>query len=179
MCWVDFKEFLFEFWVDFKRQKIGLFGIFLFVFLIFMVLVVLIFIFFDILEKWKMFWFDNLKNVLFIWVNVFFSQKLVFYFVFEGSEFQKYLKQIDFGYVIEILYNNEYDVFFQDIVFKDVVGKFEGIRKLIFIVKVKRFDGMEVVFFQNYKFLGNMVIQFGINFVVRDVFIRWVKSQGI
>lgn len=179
MRWVDFKESLSEFWADFKRQKTGLLGIFLLALLIFTALAAPILTSPDIPEKWKTFWLDNPKNVPPTWVNVFSSQKLAPHLVLEGSELQKYLKQTDSGYVIEIPYNNEYDVPPQDIVFKDVVGKSEGIRKPTLTVKVKRPDGTEVVLLQNYKFSGNTVIQLGTNPAVRDALIRWVKSQGI
>ena len=183
MRWVDFKESLSEFWSEFRRQKSGMLGLALLIFLIFIAVAAPVLTSPDIPDKWQSFWVDNPKNVPPTWINVFSSEDKAPHFVIQGEELQKLVTVNDSEYVIEVKYDNKYDIPPQDIVIKDVVGNSSSTgrvrRKPSITVIVERPDGKEVTLLKNYKFSGEAVIQLGSNPQVRDALIQWLKEEGV
>ncbi|HDZ36261.1 MAG TPA: ABC transporter permease [Thermococcus sp.] len=178
MRWVDFKESLSEFWSDFRRQKSGLLGLLLLFLFIFTAVAAPVITSPDIPEKWQGFWLDNPKNVPPTWVNAFSSEAKASHLAIEGEALQKLLTKTDSGYLVEVEYNNEYDVPPQDVVIKDLTGDAAGGKPSITVI-VERPDGKKITLIEGYKFSGSLVLQLGTHPEVRANLIEWIKSEGI
>ena len=186
MRWVDLKDSMKSFWNDFRREKSGMFGLFLLILLLFTALAAPLITSPDIPQKWKTYWLENPQNAPPAWSNYFSSTTKAPHVIYTYHDIHITKSKDQFGdtvYSFEIPYKYDYQVPVKDIViFKLASNASSPLNAPHIYISLKRpaQDGYSrVVPLLDETVSSNATIQLSTNTQVRRNVLNWLKQNKV
>ncbi len=187
MRWVDLKDSIKSFWIDYKREKSGMVGLFLLLLLVFTALSAPFLTSPDIPQKWKTYWLENPQNAPPSWINYFSSTKKAPYVVYTYHDLHITQKKDKLGntiYSFEIPYKYTYQLPVKDIViFRLTSNASTPMNAPMISMSLKRprqDDYISIVpLIVNMPISSNTTIQLTTNTQVRRNVLNWLKRNRV